>query len=60
MVEPPFVFVFSNEHLPYHLLSKDRWRCFEIEQNSKNLKLKNVNLFLRRVKNKTVLVAKKS
>jgi hypothetical protein len=30
MMKPPFVFVFSNQHLPYGMLSKDRWECYSI------------------------------
>ena len=35
MMEPPFVLVFSNQKLPYHMLSADRWNCFEITDKTK-------------------------
>lgn len=35
MMRPPFVIVFSNDHLPYEKLSKDRWECYEMTESEK-------------------------
>lgn len=43
LMKPPFVLVFSNTHLPYHMLSNDRWDCYEIT-SSKNPDLKKISL----------------
>ena len=32
---PPFVFIFTNNHLPYKSLSKDRWECYQISSSRK-------------------------
>ena len=49
MMEPPFVFVFSNYSLSYELLSKDRWECYEVIKAT-NLDVKKVNLKLKQAK----------
>lgn len=35
LMEPPHVFVFSNEKCPRQLLSEDRWKSFEITKNKR-------------------------
>ena len=43
MMRPSFVLVFSNTHLPYDKLSKDRWECYEMTESEKpKLKLISV------------------
>lgn len=43
MMEPPFVIVFSNQPLPYFMLSKDRWECYELTNVSRP-DLKRINI----------------
>lgn len=47
LMDPPNIIIFSNQSCPVKLMSKDRWKCYEIDHETFDLKdaKSNYNIF---------------